>query len=67
MIVADDDERERGTQDWAEKSADYAAKGFIPISMQNDFSVIYPDGITKAAEQYVPAETPYEEEKDDAA
>ncbi len=52
MIVADDDVREWGTQDWAEKSADYSAKGFIPISMKNDFAQIYADGITKAAEQY---------------
>jgi cyclohexadienyl dehydratase len=52
MIVADDDVREWGTQDWEKKSADYIAKGFIPISMKNDFARIYADGITKAAEQY---------------
>ena len=52
MIVADDDVREWGTQDWEKKSADYSAKGFIPISMKNDFARIYADGITKAAEQY---------------
>ena len=52
MIVADDDVREWGTQDWEKKSADYAAKGFIPISMKNDFARIYAEGITKAAEQY---------------
>ncbi|MBR3460067.1 MAG: DUF3089 domain-containing protein [Clostridia bacterium] len=56
MIVADDSEREWGTQDWGTKSADYFAKGFIPISMKNDFAQIYPDGITKAAEQYVPVD-----------
>lgn len=56
MIVADDNEREWGTQDWEEKSADYTAKGFIPISMKTDFAKIYPDGITKAAEQYVPVD-----------
>ena len=56
MIVADDSEREWGTQDWEAKSADYLAKGFIPISMKTDFAQIYPDGITKAAEQYVPAD-----------
>ncbi len=67
MIVADDGEREWGTQDWDAKSADYAAKGFIPISMKKDFSVIYPDGITKAEQQYVPIETPYAEETDKAA
>ena len=52
MIVADDDVREWGTQDWEKKSADYEAKGFIPISMKNDFACIYEDGITKADEQY---------------
>ena len=52
MIVADDDVREWGKQDWAAKSEDYKAKGFIPVSMKNDFGQIYPEGITKAAEQY---------------
>ena len=52
MIVADDDIREWGTQDWEAKSADYSAKGFIPISMKKDFAQIYADGITKAPEQY---------------
>lgn len=52
MIVADDDVREWGTQNWEEKSADYSAKGFIPISMKNDFARIYADGITRASEQY---------------
>ena len=61
MIVADDSEREWGTQDWEAKSADYIAKGFVPISMKNDFAEIYPDGITKAAEQYVSADVPYED------
>ena len=56
MIVADDDVREWGRQDWAAKSADYIAKGYIPISMKNDFAVIYPAGIVPAAEQYTPAE-----------
>ena len=56
MIVADDDVREWGTQDWEAKSADYISKGFIPISMKTDFAKIYPDGITKAAQQYVPAD-----------
>ena len=67
MIVADDDAREWGTQSWEEKSADYAAKGFIPISMKNDFSVIYPEGITKAAEQYVPTDSGTGAETDKAA
>ena len=53
MIVADDDVREWGTQDWAAKSADYEAKGYIPISMKNDFAQIYAEGITKADQQYL--------------
>ena len=56
MIVADDNEREWGTQDWDKKSAEYTEKGYTPISMKNDFSVIYEDGITKAEQQYVPVE-----------
>ncbi|MBQ9416459.1 MAG: haloacid dehalogenase-like hydrolase [Clostridia bacterium] len=54
MIVADDDTREWGTQDWEAKSADYRAKQFIPVSMKNDFAQIYPEGITKADLQYNP-------------
>lgn len=56
MIVADDDVREWGTQNWEEKSAEYKEKGFIPISMKNDFASIYAEGITKADQQYVPAD-----------
>lgn len=52
MIVADDHVREWGTQDWATKSADYTEKGYIPVSMANDFAQIYEEGITKAPEQY---------------
>ncbi len=52
MVVADDSDREWGKQDWTEKSADYIAKGYIPISMRTDFAQIYPEGITKAEEQY---------------
>lgn len=63
MVVADDDVREWGTQNWEEKSADYAAKGFIPVSMKNDFAQIYPDDVTRAEQQYVPAETEEEEEE----
>ncbi|MBQ9679125.1 MAG: haloacid dehalogenase-like hydrolase [Ruminococcus sp.] len=61
MVVADDNVREWGTQDYEEKSADYIAKGFIPISMKDDFAKIYPDGITKAEQQYVPAESQSED------
>ena len=55
MVVADDGEREWGTQDFATKSLDYAAQGYVSISMKNDFAQIYPDLITKAAVQYQPA------------
>lgn len=54
MVVADDNVREWGTQDWETKSADYKAKGYTPISMKNDFAKIYPDSITKAEAQYNP-------------
>ena len=65
MIVADDSVREWGTADWAEKSAEYTEMGYVPISMEKDFAKIYPDTITKAAEQYVEREQvsePAEEE-----
>ena len=52
MIVADDDVREWGTQNWEAKSADYISKGYVPVSMAKDFAKIYPDGITKAERQY---------------
>ena len=52
MVVADDNVREWGTQDWEKKSADYTAKGFVPISMKNEFAQIYVDGITRAETQY---------------
>ena len=61
MVVADDNVREWGAQNWEEKSADYLAKGYIPISMKNDFAQIYPEGITPAEEQYHPFEMPGEE------
>lgn len=67
MIVADDNVREWGAQEWEAKSADYAAKGYIPISMKNDFAEIYPDSITKAGQQYVPVETWRNEGTDKAA
>ena len=54
MVVADDPFREWGKQDWDTKSAEYIAKGYIPISMKSDFAVIYPDGVVTAKEQYVP-------------
>lgn len=52
MVVADDTEREWGKQDWATKSEEYRQKGYVPISMKNDFAKIYNDGITIAEKQY---------------
>ena len=52
MIVADDGVREWGTQVWEKKSAVYEAKGYVPVSMKNDFAQIYPAQITKAQQQY---------------
>jgi len=52
MVVADDNVREWGKQDWATKSAEYTAKGWISISMANDFAKIYPDTVTRAEVQY---------------
>lgn len=53
MIVADDNIREWGTQNFEEKSKEYISNGYIPISMKNDFIKIYLDGITKGKLQYV--------------
>ena len=52
MVVADDAVREWGAQDWAEKSAECAAMGYIPISMKDDFADIYPASVKKASRQY---------------
>ena len=52
MIVADDNVREWGTQNWSTKSADYIKQGYIPISMKNDFAQIYPKSISRANVQY---------------
>lgn len=52
MVVADDDVREWGTQNWEEKSAQYKEQGYVPVSMKNDFAKIYPETITKADKQY---------------
>ena len=66
MLVADDDVREWGTQNWEEKSAEHIEKGYTPISMKNDFAQIYPESITRAEEQYHPAEAETEEEEEAA-
>jgi phosphoserine phosphatase len=57
MVVADDDVREWGTQNWEEKSASYKEQGYVPISMKNDFLKIYPDTVTRAENQYVEKES----------
>lgn len=53
MVVGDDTAREWGPQKWEEKAKEYEAKGYIPVSMANDFAVIYPEGVTKTDTQYV--------------
>ena len=65
MLVADDDEREWGTQDWEEKSEKYSSEGFVPVSMKQDFEQIYPESISKAEQQYYEREA--EEGYDNAA
>ena len=52
MIVGDDTVREWGPQNWEEKSAEWSGMGYIPVSMKNDFAMIYPEGVTIAAEQF---------------
>ena len=64
MVVADDSVREWGKQDWAEKSAEYESMGYIPVSMKDDFAQIYPEDITKAEEQYVPADAQEQEDEE---
>ena len=53
MVVADDNVREWGTQDWDEKSTQYREQGYVPISMKNDFLQIYPETVTRADVQYL--------------
>ncbi|WP_029233252.1 HAD family hydrolase [Butyrivibrio sp. VCB2006] len=67
MVVADDDVREWGKQNWEEKSAAYIEQGYIPISMKNDFLKIYPDNVTRSETQYVEPENDADEEEDEAA
>ncbi|MBQ7507365.1 MAG: haloacid dehalogenase-like hydrolase [Lachnospiraceae bacterium] len=56
MVVADDGEREWGKQDWTQKSEEYLAMGYVPVSMKNDFAEIYPEGIKPAEKQYTEPE-----------
>ena len=73
MVVADDQFREWGKQDWDTKSQEYIQKGYIPISMKNDFAQIYEEGVTRSSEQYneadwlVEPQNEKEEEKQDNA
>ena len=65
MIVADDDVREWGTQNWDEMSEQYKAMGYIPVSMKNDFAQIYKDGVTRADQQYNKSDWTVAEPKSD--
>ena len=69
MVVADDDVREWGTQNWEEKSEEYKEQGYIPISMKNDFAKIYPEPITRSDTQYTAPQTTDDQDEvlDDAA
>lgn len=67
MVVADDTEREWGTQSWEEKSAEYREKGYVAISMKDDFKEIYAEGVAKAKEQYVAPDVDSQAEMDLAA
>ncbi|MEE3468162.1 MAG: Ig-like domain-containing protein [Eubacterium sp.] len=51
MVVTDDSERDWGTQNWDEKSAEYSTLGYVPISMKKDFKNIYKSGIAKNNER----------------
>ena len=66
MIIADDDVREWGTQNYEEKAPQYQEQGYETISMKNDFAEIYAEGITRAETQYI-EEDQSEEELDKAA
>ena len=57
MVVADDDVREWGKQNWEEKSAQYKEQGYVPVSMKNDFAEIYPSTISRADKQYIEPQT----------
>ncbi|MBQ7200623.1 MAG: hypothetical protein IJS24_04540, partial [Eubacterium sp.] len=49
MIINDDTDRDWAGEDWAENSAKYAAMGYQPISIKNEFKNIYKEGVEKAA------------------
>ena len=48
MLCCDDLEKENGNQEKADKMiADCEKYGYVPISMKNDWTTIYGDGVTK--------------------
>ena len=48
MLCCDDTERENGNEEKAQKMADMCAEfDWVPISMKNDWTTIYGDGVTK--------------------
>ena len=50
LVIADDTEREYGNEDKAAStSEEAAAQGWVGISMRDDWSTIYGDGIEKTA------------------
>ena len=61
MIIADDDVREWGTQNYEEKAPQYEEQGYVVISMKRDFEEIYADDITRAETQYIEDESDVEE------
>jgi hypothetical protein len=48
MLCCDDTERENGNQEKADKMYDMCKEfDWVPVSMKNDWSTIYGDGVTK--------------------
>ena len=52
MLCCDDLERENGNEEKAQKMVDLCAEfDWVPVSMKNDWTTIYGDGVTKKAAQ----------------
>ncbi len=50
MLCCDDTERENGNEEKAQKMVDLCAEfDWVPVSMKNDWTTIYGDGVTKKA------------------
>ena len=48
MLCCDDTERENGNEEKAQKMVDLCAEfDWVPVSMKNDWTTIYGDGVTK--------------------